>query len=252
MNAFAEVSPALFACAALAAILVGLSKGGLPSIGMLAVPILGLAVSPVTAAAVLLPIYVVSDLFGLYLYRHAYSGRNLRILVPASIAGVVIGWAGASMVSERGMTLLIGGIGLAFCADQWRKRHQAISPAPADVPRGIFWGALTGFTSFVSHSGAPPFQMYVLPQKLPKLEFAGTSTILFAIVNAAKIVPYYALGQLSPANLTLAPLLCPFALVAAFVGARLVRVMPERLFYVLVFVALFAVSLKLVVDGLLP
>ena len=59
----------------------------------------------------------------------------------------------------------------------------------AGFAAGILWGTLAGFTSFISHAGAPPFQIYVLPQRLPKLVFAGTSTILFATINAAKIVP---------------------------------------------------------------
>ena len=40
--------------ASLAALLVGLSKGGLPTIGMLAVPLLSMVMSPVKAAVLLL------------------------------------------------------------------------------------------------------------------------------------------------------------------------------------------------------
>ena len=69
------------------------------------------------------------------------------------------------------------------------------------MPRGVFWGTIAGFTSFVSHTGGPPYQAYVLPQKLPKMMFAGTSTIVFAVINLVKLVPYWALGQFNPANL---------------------------------------------------
>src|SRR3546814_8322223 len=64
-----------------------------------------------------------------------------------------------------------------------------VPPREADVPRGLVFGLLPGFTSFVAHAGAPPYQMYVVPQRLEKMAYAGTSTILFAIVNAAKLVP---------------------------------------------------------------
>jgi hypothetical protein len=40
--------------AVVAAILVGMSKGGLPVIGMMAVPVLALFMSPITAAGLLL------------------------------------------------------------------------------------------------------------------------------------------------------------------------------------------------------
>jgi uncharacterized membrane protein YfcA len=197
----------------------------------------------------LLPIYVVSDMFGLYAYRHNFDRRNLLILIPATTLGVAAGWATASIVSERLVTLLVGLIGLAFCFDHvWRARHR-LEAKPADVPRGVFWGMLTGFTSFVSHAGAPPYQMFVLPQRLDKLTFAGTTTILFAYVNAIKLIPYWALGQLNIANLKIAALLALPSIAAVYAGLWLVRVIPQALFFRLVIMALFLISLKLVWDA---
>jgi uncharacterized protein len=238
-----------FAFAVIAAVLVGLSKGGLPVIGMLATPVLALAVSPVTGAAILLPIYVVSDMFGLHAYRRDFDRRNLLILVPATSIGVGLGWATASIISERLVTLVVGAIGLAFCFDHYWKNQHRLEPKPADMRRGLFWGAIAGFTSFVSHSGAPPYQMFVLPQRLDKLTYAGTTTILFAYVNALKLIPYWALGQLNAAALKIAALLVLPAIAAVYAGVWLVRVIPEELFYRLVMAALFVVSLKLIWDA---
>ena len=70
-------------------------EGGLPMVGVLGVPLLALVMPPVAAAALLLPVYIVSDVVGLWAYRHEYSGRNLAILVPAMIFGVAVGWATA-------------------------------------------------------------------------------------------------------------------------------------------------------------
>jgi uncharacterized protein len=120
---------------------------------------------------------------------------------------------------------------------------------PADVPRGVFWGVISGLTSFVSHSGAPPYQVYVLPQRLEKIVYAGTSTIVFACINGAKLVPYWALGQLNPESLKAALALMPFGALATFLGVRLVRILPERAFFIAVQVALFVISLKLIWDG---
>lgn len=233
-----------------AAIFVGLSKGGLPAVSMLGVPILSLVVSPVQAAALLLPIYVVTDLFGLWAFRREYSTRNLWILTPGALLGIAAGWATAAIVPEAAVTLLVGVVGLAFAADRAISRNRDRAPKPADVPRGLFWGAVSGFTSFVSHSGAPPFQVYVLPQHLPKMVFAGTATIFFAIVNAVKLIPYWQLGQLSLGNLESVLLLFPPAVLATFAGVRVTRVVPEKLFFRLVLAALALVSVKLVRDGL--
>ena len=240
-----------YALAMLAAFTVGLSKGGLAMVGILGVPLLALVISPVAAAALLLPIYIVSDVFGLWVYRRAFDSRNLAILGPATTLGVIIGWATARITSERLVTLIIGIIGLSYCINALIKRGNT-EKKPADVPRGLFWGTIAGFTSFVSHSGGPPYQMYTLPQKMEKMVFAGTSTILFAYVNAIKLVPYWALGQFNPGNLETAALLSPVAVIGAFAGYRATRIMPEKLFFRIVEVALALVSVKLIGDAVWP
>jgi uncharacterized protein len=233
---------------ALAAFFVGMSKGGLPAIGMLGVPLMSLFMSPVQAAVLLLPIYVLSDAMGIWLYRRDYSRVNLRILIPAGVFGVFVGWLTASYVSDRAITLMIGTMGVAFCLNTWL-RNQANQPArPADPVRGWFWGTLAGFTSFISHAGAPPFQLYMLPQKLPKAEFAGTATIVFAVINFAKIWPYQNLRPYAADTLWHAMALVPFALVGAVIGAWLTRKIADVWFYRVVQISLFVVSLKLLVD----
>ncbi|MCX7888206.1 MAG: sulfite exporter TauE/SafE family protein [Rhodobacteraceae bacterium] len=241
--------PAFWALAVLAAVLTGMGKGGMPIVGMLGVPVLALSIPAVTAAGLLLPVFILSDMFGLYAYRHDFDRRNLVILVPAAVLGIAVGWATASLVEGRVVNGLVGAIGLAFALTLLLRRGPQGPARPARIGPGLFWGAITGFTSFVSHAGAPPYQVYVLPQRLEKMVYAGTTTILFAIVNVVKLVPYYALGQLSPANLKVAAVLCIPAALAVFAGLRLVRVIPEKLFFRLVTWALLLVSLKLLWDA---
>lgn len=236
--------------AVVASMLVGMGKGGMPVVAMLSVPVLSLFIPPLTAAGLLLPVYVVSDMFGLYAYRNAFSPRVLAIIVPSATLGVGIGWATAHLVPEWMVTVLVGVIGTAFALNLLL-RHRTDGPArEARVLPGVFWGTISGFTSFVSHSGGPPYQIYVLPLKLSKTVFAGTSTIAFAIINAVKLVPYYYLGQLSSESLHVALRLMIPASVAVFIGVRLVRILPEKLFFRLVTWALLLVSLKLIRDGL--
>jgi hypothetical protein len=231
--------------AGLAAVLVGLSKGGLPVVSMLAVPMLAQVMSPVAAAGLLLPVYVVSDMFGLWAWRKAFDARVLAIVAPATVLGIGIGWATASLVSDRVVTGLVGVIGAAFALNAILRPRLGGARQPK-VAAGWFWGTVTGFTSFVSHSGGPPWQIYALPLGMDKLVFAGTSTILFAWVNAVKLVPYYALGQLSLANLKVAALLGVPAALAVLAGVRLIRVIPTEAFFRIVIWALLAISLRLI------
>lgn len=235
--------------ASLAAVLVGMGKGGVPVVAMLSVPLMSLVMPPVMAAGLLLPIYVVSDAFGLYAYRAAFDRRVLAIMVPATTIGVGLGWATAHLVPEALVTGIVGLIGAAFAANLLLRRNALPTPQPARVAPGLFWGTATGFTSFVSHAGAPPYQVYTMPMRMPKAVFAGTSTILFAYVNAIKLVPYWALGQINLANLRTTAILCIPAALAVFAGVRLVKSLPERLFFQLVTWALLLLSCKLIWDA---
>ena len=232
-----------------AAFLVGLGKGGLASMGTFGVPVMAFAMSPVRAAAILLPVFVFSDVFALWLYRRHFSGRNLTILIPAAAFGIAIGWIAASRISDAGVGILVGIVGIGFCINTWRVRRRPPAPSAADIPRGAFWGVVMGFASFVSHAGAPAFQVYVMPQRLPKQVYAGTSAIAFAVVNSIKLVPYWSLGQLSVPNLSLSAYLLLPALVGTQLGARLVKVVSERAYYVFLEIALLAVSIELIVRG---
>jgi hypothetical protein len=92
--------------------------------------------------------------------------------------------------------------------------------------------------------------MHVLPQKLDRITFAATSAVFFAIVNVMKLGPFFALGQFNQENLLTSAVLAPFAIATNFLGIWLVRVMPNELFYRIVYVIVFLLGLELVRNGI--
>ncbi|MBD3802960.1 hypothetical protein BMG00_11700 [Thioclava marina] len=240
-----ELSVTGWALALLAAVMVGLSKGGIPMAASISVPVLAMVMDPVAAAGLLLPVYIVADMFGLWAYRKAFDRRVLAIMIPATTIGIGIGWATAEIVSERWVTLMVGTIGAVFALNALF-RHRPGARQEAKVAPGLFWGTIAGFTSFVSHSGAPPFQTYTIPLNLPKQVFAGTATVLFSYVNLAKLGPYIALGEVNWDSLGTAMILAVPASGAVFLGVWLVKRMPTEIFYKIVIWALLLISLKLI------
>ncbi len=168
-----------------AVVLLGLSKGGFSGLSTLAMPLLALAISPVRAAAIVLPILIVQDWVSVWAFRRDFNVRNLVILIPAALIGIAAGWLLAARVERSG-----GAAGGRADLRRVRRLHAAARP-PRGRPRPrrrtsrreSVWGALAGFTSFVSHAGAPPVMVYVMPQKLAPRVFAGTATMFFAAVN---------------------------------------------------------------------
>ena len=124
----------------------------------------------------------------------------------------------------------------------------AASHSPSWV--GSVFGVATGFTSQIAHAGGPPFQMWVMPKRLPRDVFVGTSAFFFAIVNWVKVPAYLALGQFTAANAVAAAILLPFALAASLAGVRLVRRVPGERFYTIVYWLMIVAGAKLLFDGL--
>jgi len=241
--------PMFYAVAIPAVLLLGLSKGGFAGVGTAATPLLALYLPPLEAAALLLPVLITQDLISLYAFRRDWDARNLKIMLPGAAAGMALAWLTAAYVSDSAMRIIVGVVGLAFVANVWLNRK---IDAPRHMPpaAGVFWGSVSGFTSFVMQGGGPPFQVYILPQRLPKMTLVGTTTIFFAVVNALKIGPYLALGQFTPANLATSFALLPAAILTNVAGIWLVRRTPTALFYRITYVLLFIISAALLWQGM--
>lgn len=241
--------PWFYVAAMPAVLIVGISKGGFAAgFGILGVPLMALAVSPLQAAAILLPILMLMDVVGLWAYRKTFDSPNLAILIPAATLGIGIGWLTASIVDEAMVALLVGAVALAFAADYFTGQHREGTPGRS-VRKGGVWGAVAGFTSFVAHAGGPPFQVYMLPQRLDKTLYVGTSVVFFWAVNLIKVPPYWALGQFDTTNLSTALVLMPLAPFGVWMGIRLHHLIPEAPFYRICYAAVAMVGVKLVWDG---
>ena len=242
--------PYFVTIAVIAVLIVGLSKAGLlGSLGMVGMPLLSLIMPARDAAGVMLPVLLAMDAIAVYAYRKEVDWRVLRMMLPGAAVGTIVGWVLWAFVSDAAVLLFVGVITLLFILDALLPIRKKLEGLPPSKPWGIFWGSFAGFTSFISHTGGPPFQIYVLPQRLPPAIYAGTSAVFFAIVNTSKLIPYFFLGQLNVHNLQLSAMFIPVGIVGVFAGIFLVRRISMKLFYRIAYWLVFLLALKLVWDG---
>jgi uncharacterized protein len=242
--------PLFYLVATPAILLLGLSKGGFSGLGLISLPLMALVISPVQAAAVMLPILITQDVVTVWAYRHTWDGRNLAILLPGAALGIGVGYLLAAHVSDAAVALAVGVISIAFAIRRLMIERQGV-PAPMrpGVIKGWLCGAACGFTSMIAHAGTPPFQIYVLPQRLARDVFVGTGAVLFAAINWIKVLPYVALGQFTRENLLTSMALLPLAVLATWLGVLLVRRVSGERFYTAIYLLLILVGLKLVWQG---
>lgn len=245
--------PWFYAAAVPAVLLFGISKGGFGGgLGTLAVPLLALVISPVQAAAILLPVLCLMDIVSLWKFRRLWIWDELRVLLPASLVGIGIGTLLFEYMSPAILRLIVGSVAVVFTVHYWVSRRRARDSALPEFPRqyGILGGAVAGFTSFIAHAGGPPINMYLLRRPLNRTDFVATAVFFFAVVNYVKLVPYAWLGQLQSGNLMTSLVLAPLAPVGVLIGVYLHKRVSDRFFFAFVYVLLFLVGLRLIYDGI--
>ncbi len=241
--------PAFYVLAVIAILIVGIAKSGFGGgLGVLAVPLMALAIPPLQAAAILLPVLCLMDAFNIWHYRHSWDKQNIRILLPAALFGVLIGTFTFRYLTDAHIRILIGMIAVVFAFNFFFHRSERPTRGP-DRLRGTFWGTIAGFVSFGVHAGGPPANVYLLPQRLHKSIFVGTMVVLFTVVNYVKLIPYGILGQINLTNITTSLVLAPLAPVGVWMGLRLHKIIDEAWFYPACYLLLFVTGVKLLYDG---
>lgn len=244
--------PLFLLAATIAVIVLGISKGGFAGVGSIATPLLALVVGPVDAAAIVLPVLLVQDAVGVWAFRRNWDRGVIALMLPAAIAGIALAWFFADRLSERWVALLLGLIATLFALRSlWIERGGRV-PLPVDPPRwlGAVMGLAAGITSQIAHAGQPPFQMYVLPQRLPRDVLIGTTAIFFALVNWIKVPAYLALGAFTREHLLTSLILAPPAIATTLAGVWLARRVDGRRFYTVIHALMLLIGLRLVWIGL--
>lgn len=233
-------------------LLVGISKGGFGGgLGTLAVPLLALMIDPRLAAAILLPILCVMDVFSVWSFRGTWDKLNIKYLLPGALLGTLAGALTFHITNVDMIRLLVGVLALYFVGHYvWGLRLlQQSQRKQASKIRGTFWGALAGYTSYIAHAGGPPVSIYLLPQHLNKVALVGTTVLFFTIINLIKLIPYAWLGQLDGDTLMTSLMLMPLAPIGVKLGVYLLHKVSDKWFYWVCYGFLFLAGLKLVYEG---
>lgn len=235
---------------AIAILLTGISKSGLGgALGGLAVPFMSMWMSPRDAVAVMLPVLIAMDLFGIRAWRGKADWAELRLLLPAALAGIALGTLAFGAMSDRMVKAAVGAIAVAFALDRLLRRARPTEPG--GPLRAFAWlcGGGAGFTSTLAHAGGPPVMIYLLTRRLPREAFAATSVFFFAAINLAKLPFYLGLDLFNRDTLTMSAMLLPLVPLGVWLGMRLLARIPEKPFYLLATAALGLSGVKLLWDA---
>ena len=226
---------------ALLGFMIGFAKGGFGGLGALLTPILALVLPVASAVGVLLPMLMVGDVFAVYMYWKEWDLDLVKRMLPAGVVGALAGTFLLSSVSPDGLRIILGIFVLVSVAYKvLSDRIQALryEPRPWHAPAA---GLLSGVASGMFNSGGPPFNAYLLLQKLQARPFIATTAIYFALLNLIKVPGFLYTGVLNLSLLFSLWWVFPFIPVGIWVARRtLTRLSPSAFEGIIVVLLIFS------------
>ena len=245
----------------LAALMVGITKTGIPGIGILIVPLMAIVFGGRLSVGATLPLLIFGDIFAVLWYRQHARWDNLRALLPWVISGIAIGvgllwYTGIKGGRVDWLNIVIGAIVLLMILVSLARAYWGDKLVPSSMVGLVPTGVLAGFATTVSNSAGPIMSIYLSGMmKLSKNEFMGTSAWYFFIFNLTKLPLYAFLTLILPSQpmvngttLLFDMLMLPMIVIGAFVGKWLLPRISEGLFDYIVLILAGAAALKLILD----
>lgn len=244
LEALINATPVFWLAALTATLLVAVSKSGLGGgMGALAAPLLLLAIPAKTTLAVLLPVFIATDLYVAWRYRKHSVRRLVVLMFAAACIGQLLGWLLFKYIDDHTLKILIGGLAFFMGAHYFWRVFTPLQTDPRIArlrlrktrqqrgPRAAVWCTLSGLSSFVSLTGGIPAQIYLLPFRLPRAFYVGTMGWFFLLINLAKLPFFIELGLFSAESLTLSAALLPVLPLGIALGLWLHKKMSDTVFY---------------------
>jgi uncharacterized membrane protein YfcA len=242
------------------ALIVGISKTGMPGIGILVVPLMAVVFGGRLSAGATLPLLIFGDIFAVLWYRHHARWEYLRSLIPWVLIGIAVGtgllwYTGAHGSKVDWLNVIIGVLVLLMLVVSLARRRWGDKLVPSSMSGLVTTGTLAGFSTTVSNAAGPIMSIYLTGMGLPKNEFMGTSAWYFFIFNLTKLPIYVFLSLVLPtspmvnsATLIFDLAMLPVIIVGAFIGKWLLPRIRQEIFDSVVLVLASAAAIKLIVD----
>jgi uncharacterized protein len=245
------LDPPTIAVSIAAVFLISFMKGAFGGgFAIIGIPFLALVMDPITAGALLAPLFCITDLVALRYWRPStWSKPDLIVLVPALLVGMGLGFLVIGYADRRFIAIAVALITLTF-AGMWFMGGGKVVQRPRSVAKGTLAGVTSGVASMVAHAGGPPVAMYLLRLGLPSAVYAGTTFLYFVFSNLVKVGPWLAIAEPTREFWLLMAIVLPAIPTGMWSGWVLHTRLDQRQLYGACYALLVVVALKLMWDGI--
>jgi uncharacterized protein len=250
MSTFEAITIEQWAWLITSAFLIGMAKAGVKGLGMFVVPAMAAAFGGKVSVGLVLPLLSMADVFAVSYYRRDAEWKYIWRLLPAAMAGVLLGiWVG-EIVDDAFFTDMIALIIIASLALLILQQNTRFSDMMASYSWvGVLFGAVGGFTTMIGNAAGPVMAVYLLSTRIPKNSFIGTTAWFFLVINLFKFPFHIWVWETITWQSFLLDLTgLPAIALGVFIGIRVVKLIPEQAFRYFVIVMTAIVSLRLLLG----
>ena len=220
----------------LCGLLIGMAKTGLSGLGLMVVPILANAFGGRPSVGLLLPILIFADIFAVSWYNRHAEWKHILRLLPWAISGILLATLVGKSISDTTFNRLLAAMvitGIMILV--WRDVRSGKMKISESRWFAAGLGLLGGFATMIGNAAGPVMALYLLSMRLPKNSYIGTGAWFFFIVNLSKVpLHIWSWKTITMESFMLDLFVIPAIAAGALLGIWLVRLLPEKIFRIIV------------------
>ncbi len=232
---------------ALSGLLIGMAKTGLSGVGLMVVPLLANAFGGRPSVGLLLPILIFADIFAVAWYNRHAQWKHIFRLLPFAIIGILVATIVGKTISDATFNHLLAALvitGIVILV--WRDFRSEKMKIPKSKWFAATLGSVGGFATMIGNAAGPVMALYLLSMRLPKNIYIGTGAWFFFIVNLSKVpLHIWSWKTITTDSFILDLFMIPAIAIGAFLGIWVVKLLPEKVFRLIVIVTTLLSALLL-------
>jgi hypothetical protein len=209
---------------AVAAMMIGLGKGGLGSaFAGVVTPIASIFMPVSEVVAYLLPLLIVGDWIALRAYWGKWDKVQLKLMLPPAFITVLLGTYLLANLPTGTLRHILGIVTLivgTYKLIEVRLRRLQYAYRPW---HGVIAGGMAGLGSGLASAGGPALTAYLLLVRMNPLPYIATSAIFFAIMNLLRLPGLYAAGVFDQEKLIRIIWFLPLVWLGTWLGRDLIK-----------------------------
>ncbi|MDO5309056.1 MAG: sulfite exporter TauE/SafE family protein [Planctomycetia bacterium] len=259
------ITPITLLIGYLAAILIGVSKTGVPGVGLFACLLMISAFSghEMFASGAVVPLLILGDVAAVWYYRRDCDPKLLKRLWPPVAIGLLLGATLLCFMLNSHFKITVGALASSILIFEFIRKACGWTKVSTNPYFRRACGVLAGCSTILGNAAGAVSAAYFSSQGLDKKSFMGTNAVFFFGVNVAKIPLMilvtavkshlgFDVNDSQIMNLTtfcLTLIFAPGIIIGGVIGRSVYNKIPEKIFVPFILILNFITAIYILISA---